>query len=275
VVDDLVGRLARRLGRNGADALGAWLDVVFPPRCAGCGRLGSHFCAACARSLRPVKPPWCDSCGASVVAGARCADCRLDPLPLGAVRSAGAFEGPLRQAIHRLKYRGRRAAAPRLADLLRAPFALLPLDGAHPSDPVVVPVPLHGERERERGYNQAALLARPLAAHLGLRYEPRALRRVRPTATQVGLPRPQRRDNVRGAFVAGGVRGWPIVLVDDVTTTGSTLGSAAEACLAAGAQGVLAVTLARGHVARDGPPGQDRSPGVFTAGKGWGRGRAP
>ncbi|MGH2351579.1 MAG: ComF family protein, partial [Chloroflexota bacterium] len=96
------------------------------------------------------------------------------------------------------------------------------------------------------GYNQASLLARPLADLLGLPYEPRLLRRVRPTASQVGLSRRQRRQNVRGAFGAeAGVAGRDILLVDDVTTTGSTLGSAAEACRAAGAARVYAVTLGR------------------------------
>ena len=229
-----------------AEAVEAWLDALFPPRCAGCGRAGSHFCSTCAGAVKPVPPPWCASCGAPLLRGDHCAECRLDPLPLAAVRSGGLMEGPLRRAIHGLKYRGQRAAARSLADLLRPPAQALALPPAEAAGLLALPIPLHPSRERERGYNQAALLARPLAAALGVAYESRALRRVAPTASQVGLSRRQRRANLRSAFAASPeVQGRPALLVDDVATTGSTLGSAAQACLAAGATRVYAVTLAR------------------------------
>jgi ComF family protein len=232
-----------------AEALDAWLDAVFVPRCLGCDRGGSHFCARCAAGLQPLPPPWCESCGQPVAAaaaaaggGPRCRECRRRPWPLRGVRSVAALEGPLRRAVHRLKYRRRPGAARVLADLL-VPSAI---DLAGEAPLLVLPVPLSAARERERGYNQAALLARPLAGRLGLPCRPDLLRRLRETAPQVGLSRAQRRENVRGAFVAGPeVAGWVVLLVDDVTTTGSTLGSAAAACLAAGATAARAVTLAR------------------------------
>ncbi|HEU5317569.1 MAG TPA: ComF family protein, partial [Chloroflexota bacterium] len=172
----------------------------------------------------------------------RCAECMVDPLPLAAVRSAGLLRGPLRRAVHRLKYGGRRPAAASLAELLLAPVAQL---GPLPPDAVVVPVPLHPDRRRERGFNQAEALAAPLAAALGRPLRPAVLR-VRATPTQVGLSRAQRRANVRGAFApAESLPAQAVLLVDDVTTTGSTLGSAAAACLEAGAAAVYAVTLAR------------------------------
>ena len=254
-------RLDRFLHGPAGGAAAAYLDLLFPPRCAGCGRQGSHFCAACAAAVRPLRPPWCSSCGRSIAGGDRCADCRLDPLPLAALRSAGAHTGHLRRAVHVLKYRGGASAGRALADLLVRPASDLSLPSPVPPSPVrtpsvppspvgrqllVIPVPLHPLRERERGYNQAALLARPLAAALCLSYAPAALRRIRSTDSQVGLDRRKRRLNLRGAFAAGPpVGGHPILLVDDVVTTGSTLGSAAEACLAAGAAGVWALTLAR------------------------------
>jgi ComF family protein len=109
-----------------------------------------------------------------------------------------------------------------------------------------VPVPLHPARQRERGYNQAALLAQPLAAALGLPYDAHVLRRVKPTPPQVGLSRQERQRNLRHAFSAEpGIAGRTIVLVDDVVTTGSTLASAAQACLAAGAARVYGLSLAR------------------------------
>ncbi len=265
--------------RLGEAAL-AWLDALFPPRCAGCGRLGSHFCPRCVASLALLTPPWCDLCGQRLPAPGRCAECRAAPPPL-VIRSAAVLQGPLRRAIHQLKYRGQTAAARDLAALLVEPARAL-LEGAAASDsrghgtegtppwvgaplgagvalwtggrwgqekrPVVVPVPLHPARERERGYNQAALLARHLAAALDLPYDGRWLRRERPTASQVGLSRRGRRDNVQGAFAAAprpATATRPVLLVDDVVTTGSTLASAARACVAAGVPRVYGVTLAR------------------------------
>jgi len=171
-----------------------------------------------------------------------CAECAREPLALTAVRSAGLLQGPLRRAVHRLKYAGRVTAAGALADLLHEPAAQV---GAVATRAVVVPVPLHAERERERGFNQAQVLAAPLAEALGLELR-RTVLRVRPTPSQVGLSRQQRRVNVRGAFAAAErLTGQAVLLVDDVTTTGSTLGSAAAACREAGAAAVYGVTLAR------------------------------
>lgn len=223
--------------------LDAVLDAIFPPRCAGCGRIGEPFCARCRGQVEPVRAPWCGSCGATVPRDGTCTECARDPLPLDGVRSAGLLHGPLRRAVHRLKYRGRTGAARALGELLVPPVRLLtpPLPGRM----VVVPVPLHPARERERGFNQAQLLAAPLAAALGLAPSPAVLR-VRATPTQVGLSRAERRANLRGAFAAAeALTGKIVLLVDDVTTTGSTLGSAAAACREAGAVAVYGVTLAR------------------------------
>ncbi len=117
----------------------------------------------------------------------------------------------------------------------------------------IVPVPLGRQRQRQRGYNQVNLIARPLALAMGISFVPTALTRVRETQSQVGLTRTERHQNVYGAFQAGGTRvnGQIILLMDDVATTGSTLSSCAEALLAAGAQDVFAVTVARA-IARHG-----------------------
>lgn len=238
-------------------AAATWLDAIFPPQCAGCGRRGSHFCTECRRTVQPVPGPQCPSCGRTVLVHGICHDCQHDPFPMEMVASAGLLEGPLRRAIHGLKYRGRRSAAHSLATLM-VPLAArviscatpVPLDALVPMSTAeawaVVPVPLHPNRLRERGYNQAALLARPLASALGLPFRPDWLTRRRPTVPQVGLSRSDRRRNLHGAFAGRPAqRGWAILLVDDVATTGSTLGSAAEACRDAGAGCVVAVTLAR------------------------------
>ncbi len=260
----------------GKDALDVWLDALFPPCCAGCGRPGAHFCPKCVAALKPVRPPWCATCGQSLpvsavrptgfraggtpfLADQRCADCRVRPLPLVAVRSAGVFDGSLRTAIHRLKYRGRRSAARSLGDLMVAPARELRTgwpapDPRAPTRTIVVPVPLHPRRERERGYNQAALLAAPVAQALGWPLDARALRRVKDTTPLVGLREVERVAAVADAFAATrNLDRAHVLLVDDVATTCSTLAAAARACLAASAASVAAITLAREPKREPGP----------------------
>lgn len=158
------------------------------------------------------------------------------------MRSWLVFDSPIRQALHRLKYR--RDVG--LGDALAAQMAEHVVSLEWPLD-AIVPVPLGAKRLRERGYNQTALIARPLALALGLHYQPAALRRTRETRSQVGLSAPERRENVRNAFSAEPqlVRGKTILVLDDVATTGSTLSSCAEALLSAGAKDVFALTVAR------------------------------
>lgn len=174
-----------------------------------------------------------------------CDQCRRHPLPLR-VRAAAIYGEPLRRAIHGLKYEGLFALAPPLASLMVEEWPRW----ATAAD-LVVPVPLHPERERERGYNQTLLLAREFCRRLSLASDPAALQRVRYTRPQVELAIRERLYNVRGAFRADGSRvtGQRILLIDDVCTTGATLAAAAEALLDAGAQSVRAYVLARavGH----------------------------
>jgi ComF family protein len=158
-------------------------------------------------------------------------------------RAIGAYDGALRSIVHALKYEGRRSLARPLGALMRRHGADV-LDGAE----CAIPVPLHNSRRRERGFNQAADLAR----HLGLAVVS-GLRRVRATATQTGLPAAQRHRNVRDAFAAtaalrtvrGTARGGIVVLVDDVCTTGATLEACARVLKREGVREVRALTAAR------------------------------
>lgn len=197
---------------------GALLDLLFPPRCPACGEdplPASPFCAVC--------------------------DGAVEPAPAGeAGLQAGAlFGGPVADAVHALKYGGRADAALPLGRWLAGRVRLPP--GA-----AVVWVPLGRRRLVQRGYDQAMLLAGPLARSAGAPLLRGALRRVRETRPQVGSDRAARAANVEGAFAASArVAGRDLVLVDDVVTTGATARAAAAALRAAGARSVEVVALAR------------------------------
>jgi len=167
---------------------------------------------------------------------------------MNAIRSWAIFDGPIRNALHRVKYR--RDVA--LAEALMRPVIAYVRTLDWGID-VVAPVPLSRGRARERGYNQADLLAKPLAWGLGLKYHANVMRRGRDTRSQVGLNLDQRRQNVENAFSAASkvVDGKAVLVVDDVATSGSTLDACAEALWQAGADNVYGVTLARAVLANN------------------------
>lgn len=221
-----------------------FLDLLFPPRCVGCGRVGAWLCAECLDQIPRVDSPFCTRCGGVVVTGDLCARCRTSPLRIDCIRSVAYFEGVLREAVHWLKYRGCTALAAPLGGLMAGYWVRQPM----PAD-VVVPVPLHAARLRERGYNQAALLAHEMARRAGLAVCEQTLVRQRATAPQVELDAGQRKENVHGAFRCSGdgLAGKQVLLVDDVCTTGATLEACAVALREGGARSIRALTLARAH----------------------------
>jgi len=219
-----------------------FLDLLFPPRCIVCRRPGTWLCEGCLSSLPYIGDPFCQRCGMPLREGRLCVRCRCRPLRVEGIRSVFLFEGPVRVAVHRLKYRGRRSLAEPLGALMADWWA------QHPAEiDLVVPVPLHPRRLRQRGYNQAALLAAVLAGRIQQPLAEGVLFRVRYTRPQMELKEVERRRNVRGAFRGrdGTVRGRRILLVDDVCTTGATLEACADALRKAGAAEVWALTLAR------------------------------
>ena len=238
-----------RAGGGRLGQLSGWLrrglDLLFPPRCVACSQVGSWFCVACQTSVERVSPPICSHCGQPLppsVTGPLCSRCRTTSLPLDGIRSVAIHDGALRHAIHHLKYRHRRELADTLGRLLAAYWqeANLPAD-------LVIPVPLHAGRMEERGYNQAALLARGLVAHIPLAVNETDFIRTRETSPQVGLGASERVSNVRDAFawVGDELDGASVLLIDDVCTTGSTLGACALPLRQAGVGSVWALTLAR------------------------------
>jgi ComF family protein len=238
--------------------LGAALDLVFPPFCVICRhRLGAGrrdpLCGPCWVALERIGPPMCARCGrpfprldvAAVAPAQRCGDCRRRPPAFTAARAAARYGDTVREALHAFKFDRRRALAAPLGDLLaEIPLGALATGGID----VVVPVPLHPSRERERGFNQAALLARRAARVWGLPLAADALGRAVPTATQTALAGRERQDNVRGAFTVRrpeAVAGRRVGLVDDVLTTGATAGECARCLHDAGAAAVVVLTVAR------------------------------
>ncbi len=229
------------------------LDLLFPPRCAHCGAAGEPLCAACRSAIRQPPTPRCARCDLPLLGavGPRCPACaalaRASASPaLERIVVASVYEGTVGSAIRALKFRRQRRLAQPLAHLLAeaARQAGLAAD-------LIIPMPLHIARRRARGYNQAALLARPLARALGIPLQEVALARIRATQPQTRLSRSDRRINVAGAFAltspaaASLLAGKRILLVDDVTTTGATLEAAAEALLSASPATICALAVAR------------------------------
>jgi ComF family protein len=220
------------------------LDLLFPVRCAACDAPGeAPFCGVCAETLVPV-PAGCPLCGAPAEEGSlshlrprRCKPCRARAPPFALASAPWLHGGALAEAIHRLKYEGH-------CELAR-PLGVLFEGAAPPRVDVLVPIPLHPRRLRERGFDQARLLADAAGRRFSVPVRP-LLVRVRETGQQVGRDRAARERNVRGAFAADGrVRGLRVCLVDDVLTTGATASAAALALLQAGAARVEVRTLAR------------------------------
>jgi len=228
----------------------AWqevLDALYPPRCAACAQVGyEHWCEDCLSRVSYIAPPVCAKCGTPIDPEGFCPSCPVHPLLPEAVRAAAQYAGAVKEAIHRLKYAAKPAVAPALAQLLSQAWhsALSePLRTAQG----VIPIPIHRERERERGFNQSVLLARHFCHAVGLPLWDNVLVRAVYRQPQVGLNAAQRAQNVKDAFrvvSAEQVTGKCVLLLDDVWTTGSTLNEAARALLQAGVARVFALTVA-------------------------------
>ncbi len=247
---DITPTLLRRI----ADGI---LNLVYPERCLICSAptARQQDCGVCEpcwdKTLQlEIAPPWCPSCGIpfqSFDSGTvhLCGDCILDMPPYSGARSFGYYRGELSRLAQGLKFDGRRNLSGLLAPLLARAFVQ---SWDRKQIDLIVPVPLHPKRRRQRGFNQAAVLARSLARLLAIPLSEDALRRVRPTNPQVGLTDAERVSNVRGAFLCFRtdlVAGRKILLVDDVMTTGATVRSASQALLEGGALRVSVLTLAR------------------------------
>jgi ComF family protein len=205
------------------------LDLLYPPRCAGCGRVDTLWCSRCQQEIDAI--PFPD---------------RLAALPpLRGRATTGVHDGKLQQAVHALKYENGRALAITLGERLSRC-----LEKQGWTIDIIIPVPLHIRREKARGYNQAQLLGAYVAAQHNLPLVCTAITRRRDTAAQVGLTRDQRQANVYGAFSANPteVTNQKILLIDDVFTTGATLQACAQAALDAGAAAAYSLTVTAARI---------------------------
>jgi len=222
---------------------GIALDLLFPQYCVGCGREGEFLCYSCRQSLPRITSPLCPRCGRPQPSGILCPGCVSWPAKIDGIRSPFRFDGVMRQAIHQLKYRNLRALAVPLAKLLRDYITNNPM----PAE-VLVPVPLHQKRLRERGYNQSSLLARELGKLNNLPVVDDCLTRQRHTPPQARTSTvEERRSNTANAFACRDcrLRDKQVLLIDDVSTSGATLDACAAALKAAGATSIWGLVMAR------------------------------
>ncbi|MBI1279327.1 MAG: ComF family protein [Anaerolineaceae bacterium] len=200
------------------------IDLIFPPRCAGCGHIDTHWCADCQRDLDLLTFTE-----------------RIEPkVPLEAVAASGWHMDKLREAVQALKYENAREVARPLGEKLARC-----LSQQNWTIDMIAPVPLHTKRLAERGYNQAQLLAEVVADIHNIRCEAHALERVRETQSQVTVSGAERLVNIKGAFTANKtlIDNQCVLIVDDVYTTGSTLSACGEALILAGARAVYGLTV--------------------------------
>ena len=213
------------------------IELLAPLECAGCTRQGAAMCAECLATAVADLPEVCYGCGRASVDWRTCEQCSPDT-ELAGVTVGASYDGPVKELVLQLKFHRLRRAAEAAAQIVAARSA------AWPAGAMVTSVPIAASRYRERGYNQSELVARQVAKRLGLPYLS-LLRRT--TAThQIGLDRRSRLEQIAGVFYAPrAVEARPVVVIDDVVTTGATLAECAVVLRAAGAMEVWGAAIAR------------------------------
>jgi ComF family protein len=234
------------------DLLRAAVSLFYPPACEGCGSdvpPKQYLCAECQSRAPRIVAPFCARCSepfsGAIDGPFSCSNCADQKLYFEAAVAAYRARGIVRRLIHEFKYHRRLFLRHVIGDWLAAVVDDPRLSSRHFD--LIIPVPLHPAKQRERGFNQAGLLAKRLSARMNVPVRP-ALERIRYTKTQTAFDRSERMENLRNAFrlrPAADVRGLQVLLVDDVLTTGSTLNECARVLKRAGASSIYAATAAR------------------------------
>lgn len=222
------------------------LDLIYPPKCLGCQTLNpSYLCSKCISKIKPIELPYCSKCGHPLTEP-QCRNCHDRTLSFTAARAVGEYEGTLRNVIHEFKYHGNRVLAEPLAQQIYD-YLIGRVDIPWRKADYIIPVPMHPVRKRLRGYNQSELLAERLAKLTDIPFAGSGILRIRQTRPQVELTSIERMKNLQNAFHVSDsfdLKGKIVMLVDDVTTTGSTTNECSKVLRKAGASKVYAVCLA-------------------------------
>lgn len=232
-------------------AFTATLDLLLPPVCLLCAdplssSSGISLCTSCLSKVPPLGEGHCTCCAQpfhSPASNHLCGKCLQQPPAFSSVHAAGLYQGSVRDAVHKLKYRSQLALAKPLGELISATLLAQCKEFAPDR---IIPVPLHAKRLRQRGYNQSVEIARPVARSLKVPLDVKMLKRARYTPPQQGLTAKDRRKNLRNAFALTSVpRAEKVLLIDDVMTTGETLRECSRLLLEGGAQEVCVAVVGR------------------------------
>ena len=244
--------LLQMLGR----ILNSLLDIIAPHTCQICGRIADNYlCQDCTQGINLINDGFCTVCGIPFISKASfshvCGACIKKKPKFTSARSIGIYEGVLMDAVHKLKYNGKTSLAKPLGMIMAEKLSLAfcrEKHAFHPLASLIVPIPLHKKRLKERGFNQSLLLAREIAKRHNIKMDYLNFKRVRWTEPQINLKGDERLKNVRGAFLVKDAQVFKkmrILLIDDVYTTGATVMECSKVLKKAGAKDVYVLTLAR------------------------------
>jgi competence protein ComFC len=227
------------------------IDLLFPTFCCNCGVLGNELCQDCFRKIVILdQRNICPICGDISIRGFKCNRCQKEKPFFDQLRSWGVYSGVLKEVIQKIKF-NHGLGLPSFfidacVDFIKSWDIDIDID-------MILPLPLSKTRLQSRGYNQAALIAKPIAKRLQIPYNLQAISRIRETKSQVGLSSPEREENVLGAFEGNPeiVQGKSVLVIDDITTTDSTLNECSKALKKAEAKKVFCFTLARTPFIKD------------------------
>ena len=226
-----------------ATLLWSALDWLYPPRCCNCGTRGFVLCEACLAEIDMLNQNQCQKCGYPIRRNHLfCENCRQSEQLFDVMRSWAAYTGILKKALHALKYKRNLA----LGAIFAKPLVEIIKKNNWPID-IVVPVPLSRLRQRQRGYNQAAIISTNIALTLDLPHSPNSIKRIKETETQISLDVNKRFTNLNDAFYANPAKlnKKKVLLIDDVITTGATMQNCTKAIKNAGADQVYCLSVAR------------------------------